>query len=90
MGTKIRDAMQEPPPAPAGAQRVRSRDSKGSSPAPMGSNYTDLPLPDRTTVTEAGKELRSGHMNMLPRMVEGTPWEQHRYSLGAASTIADA
>ena len=78
VGTEVRDAMQEPPPAPAGAPRVRSRDSKVCSPAPIGSSYTDLPLPDRTTVIKAGKKLRSGHMNMLPRMVEGTPWEQHR------------
>ena len=79
MGTEMKDAMKVPdPPAPAGAPRVKSRDSQGSSLAPMGSNYTDLPLPGRTTVTTDGKELKSGHMNMLPHLVQGSPWEQHR------------
>ena len=79
VGTEMRDAMQAPnPPAPAGPPGIRSRDSKGGSPAPRGSYYTDLPLADRTIVTRANKELKSGHMNMLPRMSEGTPWEQHR------------
>ena len=78
-GTGISNAIQAPnPPAPAGPPRIRSRDSKGGPPAPMGSNYTDLPLPDRKTVTKVGEELKSGHMNTLPRMTEGNPWEQHR------------
>ena len=79
MATEITNPMQAPPPsAPAGSQRVRSRDS-GGSPAPMGSNYTDLPVPDRKIITKSSKvELRSGHMNMLPRMVTGSAWQQHR------------
>lgn len=79
VGTEIRDAMQVPgPPAPAGELRVRSRDSQGSSPALMGSNYHDLPLPDGKTVTKAGQERRTGHMHMLSHLVQGSPWNQHR------------
>ena len=72
--------MQAPPPsAPAGSQRVRSRDSKGGSPVPAGSNYTDLPVPGRKIVTKhSNVELRSRHHNMLPRMTTGTAWDQHR------------
>ena len=72
--------MQAPPPsAPAGSQRVRSRDSKGGSPVPAGSNYTDLPVPDRKIVTKhSNVELGGGHHNMLPRMTMGTAWQQHR------------
>ena len=79
VGTEIKDATKVPdPPAPAGAPKVRSKGSQGSSPAPMGSNYTDLPLPDGKTVTKDGKELRTGHMKMLSHLVQGSPWEQHR------------
>ena len=67
-----------PPSAPAGSQRVRCRDSNGGSPAPKGSNYTDLPMPDRKIITKNKLELKSGHMNMLSRMTQGTPWQQHR------------
>ena len=60
--TVINDAMRVPgPPAPAGPPRVRSRDSQGGSPAPMGSNIHDLTLPDGKIVTKAGLELKSGH-----------------------------
>ena len=77
--TEIINPMQAPPPsAPAGPPRIRSRDSKGGSPAPKGSNYTDLPVPDRKMITKSNLELKSGHMNMPPRMVEGNPWQQHR------------
>ena len=78
--TEIINPMQAPPPsAPAGSQRVRSRDSKGGSPVLAGSNYTDLPLPDRKIMSKhSNVELRSGHHNMLPRMTTGTAWEQHR------------
>ena len=80
MATEIINPMQAPsPPAPAGPPRVRSRDSKGGSPAPRGSNFTDSPMPDRKIVGQDHKELRSGHMNMLPRMTDGNPW-QHRQS----------
>ena len=80
MATEITKPMQVPPPsAPAGSQRVRPRDSKGGSPAPMGSNYTELPVPDRKIIIKNSKiELKSGHMNMLSRMTKGTPWQQHR------------
>ena len=79
MATEIIDPMQAPPPsAPAGSQRVRSRDSKGGSPAPQGSNYTDLPMPDRKVTTKNMLELKSGHMNMPSRMTKGNPWQQHR------------
>ena len=80
MATEIINPMQAPPPsAPAGSKRVRSRDSKGGSPAPMGSNYTELPVPDRKIITKSSKiELKSGHMNMLSRMAKGIPWQQHR------------
>ena len=34
---------------------------------------------DRKIITKNSKvELRSGHMNMLPRMVTGDAWQQHR------------
>ena len=78
--TEIINATQAPPQsAPAGSQSVRSRDSKGGSPAPMGSNYTELPLPDRKIIAKSSKiELRSGLISMLSRMTKGTPWQQHR------------
>ena len=61
-GTEIVNPMQAPnPPAPAGPPRVRSRDSKGGSPAPRGSNYTDFSLPDRKIIIKANEELKSGH-----------------------------
>ena len=44
----------------------------------MGSNYTELPVPDRKIITKNNLELKSGHMNMLPRMTKGDPWQQHR------------
>ena len=79
MGTEIKDATKVPdPPAPAGAPRVRFRGSRGSSPAPMGSNYHDLLLPDGKIVTKASKEHRTGHMHMLSHLVQGPPWNQHR------------
>ena len=79
MATEIINPMQVPPPsAPAGSQRIRSRDAKGGSPAPMGSNYTELPVPDRNIITKNNVELKSGHMNMLPRMTTGNAWRQHR------------
>ena len=80
MGTKITNPMQAPPPsAPAGSHRVRSRDSMGGSPVPAGSNYTDLPVPDRRIVTKhSNVKLRIGHHSMLPRMTTGTAWQQHR------------
>ena len=80
MGTEVINPMQAPPQsAPAGSLRIRSRDSKGGSPAPMGSNYTELPVPDRKIITKNSKiELKSGHMNMLSRMTKGNPWQQHR------------
>ena len=75
----INDAMWVPdPPAPAGPPRVRSRDSQGSSPAPRASNYHDLPLPDGKTVTKAGLELKTGHMNMPCHLVQGTARNQNR------------
>ena len=81
MGTDINmNPMQAPPPsAPAGSQRVRSRDSKGGSPAPPGFNFTDFPLPDRKIITKNSNiELRSGHHHMLSKMTTGSSWEQHR------------
>ena len=79
MAAEILNPMQVPPPsALAGSQRVRSRDAMGGSPAPMGSNYTELPVPDRKIITKNTLELKSGHMNMLSRMAKGTPWQQHR------------
>ena len=44
----------------------------------MGSNYTELPVPDRKIITKNNVELKSGHMNMLPRMTTGNAWQQHR------------
>ena len=70
-----------PSSAPAGSKRIRSRDPKGGSPCPPGSNFTDLPLPDGKVITKSTKvELRTGpgHYNMLPRMCTGDSWEQHR------------
>ena len=80
MATEIINPMQVPPPsAPAGSQRVRSRDAMGGSPAPLGPNYTELPVPGRKIITKKNKlELKSGHMNMLSRMTKGNPWQQHR------------
>ena len=88
MATEIINPMQAPPPsAPAGSQRVRSRDSKGGSkggsPVPLGPNYTDRPVPDRTVVTKNSKlELRSGHHNIALSSDYGQ-------LLGAASPAAD-
>ena len=71
MGTEVNlNPWQAPPPSgPAGNKRIRSRDSKGGSPCPPGSNYTDLPLPDGKVITKSTKvELRTGHYNMLRRV----------------------
>ena len=77
--TVINDAMRVPdPPAPAGPPRVRSRDSQGGTPPPRGSNILDLPLPDGKTVIKAGLELKTGHMNMLSHLVQGTAPNQNR------------
>ena len=78
-GTVINEALQVPEaPAPAGAPRVRSRDSNGGTPPPRGSNIHDLPLPDGRTVTRIGLELKSGHQNMLSRLVQGSAANQDR------------
>ena len=65
-------------PAPAGPPKVRSRDSQGGTPLPRGSNIHDLPLPDGRTVTKIGLELKSGHLNMLSRLVQGSAQNQNR------------
>ena len=75
----INYAMRAPdPPAVAGPPRVRSRDSQGGTPLARGPNIHDLPLPDGKTVTKAGLELKTGHMNMLSHLVQGTARNQNR------------
>ena len=51
LGTEISEPMQVPavPPAPAGPPRVRSRDARGGTPPPRGSNLHDFPFPDQHT-----------------------------------------
>ena len=66
MATEIINPMQVPPPsALAGSQRVMSRDAMGGSPAPMRSNYTELPVPGRKIITKNKLELKSGHEHAL-------------------------
>ena len=71
---KNKVGLRPPPAAPGGPKRVKPRDSRGE-PYPL--NIARTPMPDGKIRTKSGKEYRTGFHNMLERMCDGPPWQQH-------------